>query len=98
MKLKAIMYALAYKANEAELKRKEGARRVKQAQKLMWERKAEKMIMFPSRYGCSSKALYELTQQRQESLVAGYVAIYGNDFHRSENKGENSIDNLTWCH
>ena len=53
MKLKSIMYALDYGKSEKDLKRSDGARRVKQAKTLMNERVAAKTYSFCERYGSS---------------------------------------------
>ncbi len=80
MKLKTIMYSLAYGRSPEALKRSEGARRVQQGNRMLEERtrlrQAAKSIDFIHNYGVSSKEL-------------------SNIVHRTNVK-DNSIDNLTW--
>lgn len=87
MKLKSIMYSLGYGKSEKALIRSEGARRVVQAKSLLKERVAMKSLLFPSRYGCSSKQL-------KQTLI--FEGDYDTIKHFTD-INNNSIDNLTWC-
>lgn len=89
MTLRSIMYALAYNGNKKTLVRKEGARRVKQAEKMILIRKQEKFIGFGINYGMSSKALAEASHTclgiersikcRKEDSIKTFKMVYGQE-------------------
>ena len=91
MTLKSIMFALAYNADKKTLVRKEGARRVKQAQKMITSRQRSKAITFGHRYGMSSKTLAEANQtclgiertnlSRKESAGKTFKMVYGQEIN-----------------
>lgn len=57
MKLKSMMYALVCGKNRQQLVRSEGARRVKQAERMAKVRRQYKAATFGERYGMSSSQL-----------------------------------------
>lgn len=70
MKLKNIMYAIGYGYSIKELNRKEGIRRVKLAQTKMKLRAQDKSLMFPFRYGSSSKQLATFVEGDADLILA----------------------------
>ncbi len=74
MKLKSIMYAMAYGKSVKSLKRAEGARRVKQAKVLLNEycdRNKSKALTWLDRYGSSSEKLaqsFNVSKERCDEL------------------------------
>jgi hypothetical protein len=87
MTLIDIMYAIGYGEGISKLKRKEGARRVKQAQKMISNRNMNKKLTFGHRYGISGKALAEANQtclgieraNQERKALAGHTfkVLYG---------------------
>lgn len=51
------MYALGYGKSRKQLVRSEGARQIKQAEKMAGNRLREKSLLFPFRYGMGSEKL-----------------------------------------
>ncbi|MCP4985583.1 MAG: hypothetical protein GY928_05770 [Colwellia sp.] len=90
MKLKTIMYALAYGRSPEALKRSEGARRVQQGNHMLEERtrlrQAQKSLEFPFRYGGSVKEFKEHT---------AFESDYDKIVHMGNVK-DNSVGNITW--
>lgn len=91
MTLKAIMYAIGYGEGISKLKRKEGARRVKQALvKLQANRNKTKLFTFGDRFGVSNKALEKanrtclgierMHQDRKMAVGETFRVLYGSRF------------------
>ena len=88
MKLKSIMYALAYGKSRKVLVRSEGARRVKQAEKLAELRQLHKELTFCERYGSSTNLqqyqVYEILRENSNNVLG--IEILEEDFGVFEEK------------
>ncbi len=87
MKLKTILYSIAYNLHTLEaLKRSQGARRVKQANVMLEERtrlrQAQKALAYPFRYGSSNQAL------------KSYICEGEYDFLVAREKFKDSVDKI----
>ena len=88
MKLRSIMYALAYGKSRKSLVRSEGARRVKQAEKLAELRKVQKNLTFVERYGSSPNLeqiqLHKVLRESSNNVLG--IEILRGDFNILEEK------------
>ena len=88
MKLKSIMHALSYGKSRKALVRSEGARRVKQAEKLVELRQRMKMLTYSDRYGSSTNLqqyqVYEVLRENSNKVLG--IEILEEDFGVFEEK------------
>lgn len=87
MKLKSIIHALGYGRSRKQLVRSEGARSVKQAEKLADNRLREKSLLSPFRYGMGTGQLAShLVQNTVRSGDKIGIQLLEVDFAETERK------------
>lgn len=91
MKLKSIMYALGYGKSRKQLVRSEGARRVKQAEKISDTRRRMNYATFGLRYGMS----FEKIDEPREGWFDGICPITATNEAKMMEKDFGAVQNAS---